>query len=92
MGHHIDAEGRFQSDKYPELAPDKVVISLKDSRTWAGLRVIAVAYCTNSGADAREFGSDLFQRVKDLQAVATKELQRKGISVPNEDEDPRQAP
>ena len=30
MGHHIDSEGRFQSDKYPELPPDKIVLSFKD--------------------------------------------------------------
>ena len=30
MGHHIDAQGRFQSDKYPDLAPDKIVLSFKE--------------------------------------------------------------
>ncbi len=62
MGHHIDAEGRFQSDKYPELPPDKVVISLKDPRTWAGLRVIAVQYQDGE----KEFGDDLLGRINSL--------------------------
>jgi len=30
MGHHINKQGQFQSDKYPELAPDKIVLSFKD--------------------------------------------------------------
>lgn len=30
MAHHLDAQGRFQSDKYPELAPDKIVVSLRE--------------------------------------------------------------
>ena len=30
MSHHINKEGQFQSDKYPELKPDKIVLSFKD--------------------------------------------------------------
>ena len=30
MGHHINEKGQFQSDKFPELAPDKIVLSFKD--------------------------------------------------------------
>lgn len=30
MSHHIDSEGRFQSDKYLDLPPDKIVLSFKD--------------------------------------------------------------
>jgi len=30
MGHHINSDGQFQSDKYPELPPDKMVLSFKD--------------------------------------------------------------
>ena len=29
MGHHIDAQGRFQSDKFPGLPPDVVGIKIK---------------------------------------------------------------
>lgn len=31
MSHHIDSEGRFQSDKYPDLAPDKIILSFHDA-------------------------------------------------------------
>ena len=83
MGHHIDDEGRFQSDKYPELAPDKVVINLKDPRTWEGLRKIATEYVcrTWSSDDDREFGNDLFRRLKSLQLAAGIE----GVEKRNED-------
>lgn len=60
MGHHIDDQGQFQSDKYPELGPDKVVISLKDPLTWAGPRMIAVQQ--QDGGD-RGFGDDLLERL-----------------------------
>lgn len=44
MGHHIDSEGRFQSDKYPDLAPDKIVVSFKDPRARRALRCVAEDY------------------------------------------------
>ena len=30
MGHHIRADGKFQSDRHPQLDPDKIVLSFKD--------------------------------------------------------------
>ena len=30
MGHHINDKGDFQSDKYPDLLPNKIVLSFKD--------------------------------------------------------------
>ena len=30
MSHHINDKGQFQSDKYPDLAPNKIVLSFKD--------------------------------------------------------------
>ena len=44
MGHHIDSKGRFQSDKYPDLAPDKIVLSFKDPRAQHALITLAAAY------------------------------------------------
>lgn len=44
MGHHIDSKGRFQSDKYPDLPPDKIVLSFKDPRAYRALRRVAVDY------------------------------------------------
>jgi len=66
VGHHIDSEGRFQSDKYPDLPPDKVVISLKDPRSWPGMRMIAAAYSDED----YEFAGDLFIRIDSLVAIA----------------------
>ncbi len=44
MGHHIDARGRFQSDKYPDLPPDKIVLSFTDPRAYASLLLLAISY------------------------------------------------
>ena len=30
MGHHINEQGKFQSDKYPDLPPNKIILSFKD--------------------------------------------------------------
>ncbi len=68
MGHHIDEQGRFKSDKYPDLAPDKVVINLTHPEVWPGLLLIAQAYAERD----LEFGEDLKARVLQLQQNATK--------------------
>ena len=60
MGHHIDSEGRFQSDKYPDLPPDKFVLSLKDPEARAALTTY-VTLCKD-----RELASDLIQRMRVL--------------------------
>lgn len=65
MGHHIDKQGRFQSDKYPDLPPDKVVISLKDPLAWDGLLNIATAYQDTDP----EFAMDLEKRVLQLRGT-----------------------
>lgn len=65
-GQHIDEQGRFQSDKYPELAPDKVVINLKHPEAWPGLLLIAQAYADRY----LEFGEDLKARVLQLRNQA----------------------
>ncbi len=44
MGHHIDEQGRFQSDRHPDLAPDKIVVSFKDMRARSALMALAEAY------------------------------------------------
>ncbi|MEQ9323893.1 MAG: hypothetical protein RIF41_32310, partial [Polyangiaceae bacterium] len=62
MGHHIDDQGRFQSDKYPDLPPDKVVVSLKDPPARDALVRLVVAYLD---VDA-EFATDLGQRLVSL--------------------------
>lgn len=64
MGHHFDAEGRFQSDKYPDLPPDRVAINITDPRTHQGLALIAHALHD----DDPEFAEDLLQRLNTLGA------------------------
>lgn len=43
MGHHIDSKGRFQSDKYPDLASDKIISSFKDPSARRALLTYAEA-------------------------------------------------
>lgn len=62
MGHHIDDKGRFQSDKYPQTPPDKVVLSLTDPKVQPLLLLVATAYQD----DDPEFAEDLRQRVIEL--------------------------
>lgn len=62
MGHHIDSEGRFQSDRHPELAPDKVVLSFQDERAHRALAALAEDYM---GTD-KEFGLDVMVRLMDI--------------------------
>ena len=65
MGHHINDAGEFQSDKYPLLKPDKVVINLCHPEARAGLLAIAKAY---EKRDA-EFAGDLRERVSYLDKI-----------------------
>lgn len=62
MGHHIDSKGRFQSDKYPQTPPDKVVLSLTDPKVQPLLLLVATAYETHDA----EFAEDLRKRVLEL--------------------------
>ena len=63
VGHHLDEEGRFQSDKYPDLAPDKIVLSLHDPAAFRALAVFIVA------TDDRELASDLATRMLAMQEL-----------------------
>ena len=60
MGHHI-VNGRFQSDKYPYLKPDHVILSFKDPAARLGLKILA-----NTTRDI-EFGKDIKTRLKSIQ-------------------------
>jgi len=42
MAHHITADGKFQSDKYPTLGPDKIVLSFKDPAARKALRLFVL--------------------------------------------------
>lgn len=59
-GHHIDKQGRFQSDKFSDLAPDKIVLSFKDPAARRALRVYAIH------AKDRELANDIWKRLQRL--------------------------
>ncbi len=63
MGHHIDDKGRFQSDKYPDLAPDKIVLSFKDPFAEMALKLYAVAIWDKD----RELSDDILARIKSIE-------------------------
>ena len=60
MGHHINKEGQFQSDKYPELRPDKIVLSFKDEAAREALRVYV------KHAQDKELSQDIATRLADF--------------------------
>jgi len=59
MGHHINDKGEFQSDKYPDLAPDKMVISFKDPIGRQALQLYA-QLCHDVD---NELSGDIFKRL-----------------------------
>jgi len=46
MGHHINKEGQFQSDRFPGLSPDKIVVSFKSRYAHPALAALAESYET----------------------------------------------
>lgn len=62
MGHHIDKKGRFQSDKYPDLPPDKILINFHDPRARKALAVLADSYQDSDS----ELAEDISQRLSTI--------------------------
>ena len=60
MGHHIDSQDRFQSDKNPELPPDKIILSFKDPAAKKALEIFA------SVTDDKELANDILYRLRSL--------------------------
>ena len=60
---HINKDGQFQSDKYPDLAPDKIVLSFKDPEATTALMMFAVR-TTNA-----QLSKDIIKRLEDLDGV-----------------------
>lgn len=60
MGHHINKNGQFQSDKYRELKPDKIVLSFKDIAARKALKEY-VKY-----SDDKELAEDITKRLSDF--------------------------
>lgn len=67
MGYHIDNEGRFQSDEYPDLGPDKIVVSFKHPEAWPVLRMLALVYEQRDP----ELSEDILERVKAVEIEST---------------------
>ncbi len=63
MGHHIDSEGRFQSDRDRDLKPDRIVLSFNDPHAWSALAVYA-SYCRE---DDLELADDIEERLRSIQ-------------------------
>lgn len=57
---HINNSGEFQSDKLPQLAPDKIVFSFKDKLARRALEFYATM------TDDSDLAKDIFFRVKVL--------------------------
>lgn len=59
MGHHFDAEGRFQSDKHPDLPPDRIRLNLANPRSEKALRQLARDYADKDPELARDLDARL---------------------------------
>ena len=60
MGKHIDSSGRFQSDKFPDLEPDHIVLSFKDE---AARQALAV-FCQHT--KDQELADDILKRIETI--------------------------
>lgn len=75
-GHHINAAGEFQSDKHPDLPPDRVRLNILRPENWPALLLIADAY---QEKDA-EFADDLRGRIEALKAETDHSEHGRGIA------------
>lgn len=41
MGHHINEQGQFQSDRHPDLPPNKIILSFRDPAAREALTLYA---------------------------------------------------
>lgn len=69
-GHHINPAGEFQSDKHPDLPPDRLRVNISRPENWPALLLLADAY---QEKDA-EFADDLRGRILAL-------AEKRGIEV-----------
>jgi len=58
MGHHINEQGNFQSDKYPDLPENKIILSFNDPAARKALQVFAEA------SDDEELSEDILEVLK----------------------------
>ena len=57
MGHHLDANGDFQSDKHPELKPNRVLVNLENPLSARGMLRLAQDYHDTD----EEFAEDVLE-------------------------------
>lgn len=62
MGHHINSIGKFQSDKHPDLKPDRILLSFKDPQAWSALAALAESYHTVDP----ELSDDIRTRIRSI--------------------------
>jgi hypothetical protein len=62
MGHHIDKQGRFQSDKSPQLPPDKIALSFNDPQVRDALLLVAEAYSEKDP----DLSADILKRLRTI--------------------------
>lgn len=62
MGHHINEKGEFQSDKHPELPPDRIRINFQNPRSHRALWYLASDYQSEDS----ELAEDIRTRLKAL--------------------------
>jgi len=68
MGHHIAADGRFKSDKYKDLAPDKIVLSFHDPHAQKALLEYANdVFLVDDGDE--ELAEDILTRLETIQGL-----------------------
>ncbi len=60
MGHHINDKGQFQSDKHPDLAPGKIILSFKDPAARVALSAFALI------TDDEELAEDIDKCLQDV--------------------------
>ncbi len=59
MSHHINKDGQFQSDKYPDLTPNKIILSFKDPAARCALKTFCVE------TDDHELAKDILKVLYD---------------------------
>lgn len=64
-GHHIDLDGRFTSDKIPDLAAGLVAINTEKQRNWPGLLLIADAYQEKDPEFAEDLRGVVYAQAKE---------------------------
>lgn len=61
MGHHINKNGNFQSEKYPDLLENKIILSFKDFLAREVLKTYA------KKTEDKELGKDILKVIKKIE-------------------------